>query len=396
MSLEIRPITPEELAEFRRVSGTALIMQHGQNDGMQPEFTLAAFENGNLATTFGFWPLTMCLNGKDAPISGVTYVGTLPAYRRRGHLRQIMTAHFKNLYESGERAIAALYASRAAIYQRYGYGIVTTHQYYNFEPRYLQFTLPGQTTGSLREAKETEFGLLVDVYRRFRQDRTGYLHRGKIMWETGIFGNIPQNGSLNKVIYEENGQPLGYMIYVMAPPSGGGLSGSRLGIRDLSWLSFNAYRALWEHLANMDLIQEMSYRAPAGDPLPHLILEPRMLKATAGDGVLARLVNVKKALTQRGYQENGTLIFELADELCPWNTGKWKLEASPQGSRVSATRQSAQLTLPPSTLAMLLFNQITATEAARMSRLDAREPAALKEWDRVLQTMHKPGCVDNF
>ncbi len=364
---------------------------------MRPEWTLCGFEDGMLATTMGFWPLTMCMNGVDTPISGITYVGTLPAYRRHGHLRKIMTRHFENLNETGERSLAALYASRAAIYQRFGYGIVTHSLTYTFEPRYIQFTLPYEATGKLREAGEKDFEVLVDIYRKFRQMRIGYLHRGKQMWDYGIFGNIPQYGSLNKVIYEENGVPLGYVIYTMFPPAGGGgMSGARLMIRDLAWLNYAAYRAFWQHFTNMDLIQEITWRAPAGDPLPHLILEPRMLRATINDGILARLVDVKKAMTQRGYQSASKLTFELKDEVCPWNSGRWKLETSPEGSRMTRTRQSTQITLPPSTLSMLLFNQITATEAMRVSRLDANDVDALKSWDLVMQTRYKPACVDNF
>ncbi|MDD5191359.1 MAG: sterol carrier protein domain-containing protein, partial [Dehalococcoidales bacterium] len=209
-----------------------------------------------------------------------------------------------------------------------------------------------------------------------------------------VLSNPPQGGSLNKVVYEENGEPQGYVIYNMLPLPGA--PGARLQIRDLIWLNYSAYRAFWEHFTNMDLIQEMVWRAPAGDPLPHLILEPRMLKATAGDGILARLVDVKNAMTQRGYQAEGSLTFALTDEICPWNQATWKLETSSKGSRVTKTKQTAQITLPVSTLAMLLFNQITATESMRMHRLDANEPEALKDWDRVMQTLYKPACVDNF
>ncbi|MDD5191190.1 MAG: GNAT family N-acetyltransferase, partial [Dehalococcoidales bacterium] len=177
MAFEVRPAKTVEMDEFRRVASTALIMTSSPNDGMRPEWTLCGFEDGKLSTTMGFWPLTMCMNGVDAPISGITYVGTLPAYRRHGHLRAVMTRHFRDLYEGGERAMAALCASRAAIYQRYGYGIVTTHQTYTFEPRYIQFSLPYTVNGTLREAGEKDFGLLVEMYRKFRQHRTGYLHR---------------------------------------------------------------------------------------------------------------------------------------------------------------------------------------------------------------------------
>jgi len=265
------------------------------------------------------------------------------------------------------------------------------------EPRYVQFAHPQKLGGSLREVGDSEFPLLVDLYRRFREDRTGYLHRGKPMWTYGVLAPAPPGGTVNTIAYEKNGTPLGYIITATMPQPGDIVPGHRIMVRDLIWLENEAYRAFWENLATMDLIQEISWpRAPADDPLPHLLLEPRRLKATAADNILARLVDASKALMQRTYQTEGELTFELLDEMCPWNAGCWKLEATLNGSRVSPARQAAQVRMLVSTLAMLAFGQISATEAARMGRLDILKPEALRLWDDVMRTLYKPCCPDMF
>jgi predicted acetyltransferase len=127
-----------------------------------------------------------------------------------------------------------------------------------------------------------------------------------------------------------------------------------------------------------------------------MILEPRQLHATLWDGLLARIVDAAKALTARGYQAEGELIFDLRDDLCGWNGGRWKLTATPEGSRVSRARQSAQLSMPVSTLALLAFGQVSATECARMGRLDVHDAGALGAWDSVMRTLYKPACPDMF
>ena len=397
MAFEIRPVRPEEMSEFNRVAGTALMMPRTSFEGMRPEWTLCGFEDGKLTTSFAAWPLTMRFNRGDAPVSGVTSVGTLLPYRRHGHLRQVMAKHFEALHEQGERSMAILWASWAAIYQRYGYGIVSTRYSYSIEPRYVQFPLPQKPPGTLRELDDSEFQILVDLYRNFREDRTGYLHRGKAMWDHGVLAPPAPGGTVNCIAYQEAGAPRGYVITATLPQPGDIIPGHRIAIRDLIWLDSNAYRALWENLAKMDLIQEIWWpRAPADDPLPHLILEPRRLKATAVDNVLARLVDAGKALTQRSYQVEGELTFELLDDMCPWNRGRWKLEASEKGSKVTAARQTAELKMPVSTLALLAFGQISATEAARMGRLEVQKPEALPAWDNVMRTLYKPSCPDMF
>jgi len=396
MALEIRPATQEELEQFKHVASIALVMKPETWHEMRPEWTLCAFEDGKLATSYGAWPLTMRFNGEGVPVAGVTTVGTLPAYRRRGYLRKITTTHFELLHEQGERPIAILWASLAAIYHRYGYAVVSTRNSYNIEPRFLEFLLPRPVAGTFREMVDDEFALLVDLYRKFRAERTGYIHRGRAMWDAGVLAPPPTGGLLHKVVYQEAGEPLGYVVYTLEPMQGFGQQ--RLTIRDLIWLTPSAYRAVWNYFANMDLVSNIIWgRVPSDDPLPHLLLEPRKLSLTSADGILGRIVDVEQALPKRPYPEEGTLTFEIIDDdLCPWNQGRWKLETSTTESSISRTSEEPQLVMPISTLALLVFGEISATEAARMERLDVLEHTALSSWDRVMKTKYRPCCADMF
>jgi len=399
MVVEIRPARPEEMEEFYRVASTALVLTQGQIKGVNPEWTLCAFEDGKLATAYAAWPLTMRFNGEGIPVAGVTSVGTLPIYRRRGYLRAITTRHFELLHEQGERSIAILYASAAAIYQRYGYAVVSTRNSYHVEPRFLQFALPVQVPGKFRElgTSDDEFGLLVDLYRRFRVNRIGYSHRARAMWEAGVLAHPPAGGLVGKVVYEEAGEPLGYTVYALETPTTGSVPGQRLTIRDFIWLSASAYQAMWNYYAQMDLVGEIVWdRVPSDDPLPHLLLEPRMLHTTSADGLLGRIIDIERALPKRPYPEEATLIFEVVDDLCPWNNGRWKLETSITEASIKSTKEKPQLVIPISTLSMLVFGQINATEAVRMQRLDVLDPAVLPIWDKAMRTLYRPFCADLF
>ena len=403
MGLEIRPARPEEMEEFGRVANTALVMppelvSPEVAKAISPEWTLCAFEDGKLATAYAAWPFTMRFNGEGVSVAGVTHVGTLPIYRRRGYLRKVIAGHLEILHERGEQPIAILFASRAAIYQRYGYAVVSTRNSYRLEPRYLELAPAEPVSGTLHETGDDEFGLLVDLYRSFRAERTGYIHRGRLTWAAGVLAPPPSGGPLSKVVYQEAGEPLGYVIYVVEPePAASPGPMHRLTIRDLVWLSPSAYRAIWDYLANMDLVGSIIWdRVPSDDPLPHLLLEPRMLHITSQDGLLARIVDVERALSGRRYRDEGTLTFEVVDDLCSWNSRRWKLEASAAEASVVPTSDRPQLVMPISTLAMLAFGQINATEAARMGRLGVLDRDALPSWDKVMRTTHRPSCADVF
>jgi predicted acetyltransferase len=384
--------------EFCRIASTALAMPVESFKEMRPEWTLCAFDDGRLTTTYAYWPLMIRFNGEGIPVAGVTSVGTMPIFRRRGYLRRITATHFNHLHESGEYGIAILLASLAAIYQRYGYGIVSTRNMYDVEPRYLEFAVDQPVPGRLRELGDDEFGLLVELYRRFRADRTGYIHRGRAMWEAGVLNPPPAGNWLLKVVYEEAGEPLGYVIYVLSPlPGSPAGPRQRLTIRDLAWLSPSAYRAIWQHFAAMDLVNSIVWQwVPNDDPLPHLLKEPRMLRLTSQDGLLARIVDIERAFPKLRFLGEGSLTFEAIDDLCPWNKGCWQLEASAEGTAISRTTKKPQLGMPISTLAMLVFGQISATEAARMGRLTVDDHNALPVWDKVMRASYRPFCADLF
>jgi len=406
MSIEIRPVAPEEMETYRRVALASLVLSPEQAPptairAIVPALTLCAFVDGQLATSYAAWPLKVRLNGQVAPTAGITFVGTLPQHRQSGCLRQVITRHFEQLHAAGEQPLAALIASQAAIYQRYGYAVVSTRNVYRIEPRFLQFApMPdaGRPAGTLRELGENDTDILKQIYRDFCAPRTGYLHRGQATWAAGPLSPPPRNGFLFKMVYEEKGVPLGYMIYsIMPQPAGDGEPWQRVTIRDLSWLAPQAYIALWRHLQAMGLASHVEWlKVPVDDPLPHLLLEPRRLNLTAKDGLLARVVDVQRLLPLRGYDAEGAITFELLDTLCPWNAGRWRLDATPQGANVECTTQDAQAVLPVETLAMLLFGQITPSQALRMGRMNMKDNKTLDLWDRLFSTQHKPFCPDFF
>jgi predicted acetyltransferase len=402
MALEIRHIKEEELDAFNRNVRIAFAAPDETHTIKIPvEWTLCAFEDGKLATSYMAWPLTLFFDRAEIPVAGVSMIGTLPIHRRKGQLRKITKKHFEMLYESKQQPISGLFASMAAIYQRFGYGIVSSKNAYNIEPRYLQFVGDCAVNGSFRDADDEDMTTILEVYHKFAEPRTGCLRRNEKMevapgTPLTVLAMPPSPVPPLKFIYYDDKGAQGYVIYsidrVMGP-----MMGQNLIIRDLVWLTPQAYRAIWDCLANMDLVQTINWgRVPIDDPLPHLLLEPRKLGTVTSDGLLARLIDIRRALPIRPYREKATLTFEVIDEFCPWNAGKWKLDATPSGAEMKQTSESPQITIPVSTLAMLMFGQISASESARMARLDVHDKDALETWDRVMRTPYRPYCADVF
>src|SRR5262249_52609790 len=127
-SHQIRPITEKELPAFH------LVHEHAFHGGPMSERaragfasrvefdrTLAAFDGGTMAGAAGIYSFRMRIPGALAPVAGVTMIAVLPSHRRRGILTTLIRRQFADIRDRGE-AVAALFASEAPIYGRFGYG----------------------------------------------------------------------------------------------------------------------------------------------------------------------------------------------------------------------------------------------------------------------------------
>ena len=82
---------------------------------------LAAFDGGKPVAWPALYKFDLTIPGGELPCAGVTWVGVMPTHRRRGILRDLMRRELEDVHGWGE-PIAALWASEASIYGRFGYG----------------------------------------------------------------------------------------------------------------------------------------------------------------------------------------------------------------------------------------------------------------------------------
>ena len=383
--VEIRPARAEEMGEFARQAARQLALPPEMFDGMAPDWTMCAFVDGAIATTYAAWPLQIRLAGRAVRIAGVTQVSTHPAHRRRGYLRAVTQRHFERLHEAGEVAFAGLHPAWVSIYQRYGYGSVHQRHGYRIAPRDIGFHRTLALSGRLRELDPVrDFSTLVEVYRRYREDRTGLVHRGRAMWFAGALQAPPAGWNQVVLGYEEAGEVLGYVAFAY-----GGGRPRELVVTDLFALSAAAHQALWGALAGYDNVDVVVWdNAPADDPLPLMLAEPRRLNRFVRDGIMARLVTVPAALAQRRFAAGGGLRFRLHDGFCAWNDGAW--EVATETGEVRRVEGAVDFALGPDTLASLVFGRFSASEAAAAGLLEGAGAEALAHWDAALRLDHAP------
>ena len=400
---EYRPVSADELADFRRAvsyvfaDNTAPSEDDAKNDPMQPEWSHAAFHKGQIVATSGAYPFKMRMNGRGVLADGVTAVGTNPGFRRRGLVRQMITDLLHRAHENGQET-SILWASMGAIYQRFGYGHGSTNVTYNFDPRYAEFQFGERAEGytSILE-KDDGVPVIKDLYRAFIEDRNLLLHRAPVQWE------IPFRGTGRKtycvVHYNGDDEPDGFMLYGTRERTGltAPEPGQLMEIDDFVWLDMNGYRGLWDYVRAHDLVGRVSWSPPEDDPLPHMLLEPRILQRRTFDGIWLRVVDAAATLAARGYDHAGkTTIAISEDKECPWNVGTYALETDGVQAEAQKTTSDAEISITVNGLASLLAGHTSLTQLTHIGRAEVSDNKRLPALDALFSTRYRPACMNGF
>jgi len=364
-----------------------------------PDWILCAFVDGNMVATFATIPFTMRLNGRGVRVGGVSSVGTLPEFRRRGIMRDLLNRAIGDMKERGQ-TIAVLWASQAAIYQRYHFSQATQGLRYTLDPRDIRFAVGNRPRGHCqRHSPEEGFPIVRQLYIDFVAPRTGYLHRSRELWHNNTLAENPGDGPVHvAVYYDTQGQPRAYMVYTVRHERvADAARPQEMTIRDMAWLDQEAYLGLWEFVARHDLVGRVRVlHAPSDDPAQELFEEPRLLYPQPVEGIWMRMVDVAGALEARGYTTSGHLTLEVAgDERAPWNNGVFLLEASPEGARATRTQGEAQVRLHVKAMASLYSGFRSARELAGWGLLEG-DHQGIESADRLFHTLYAPHCPDHF
>ena len=405
MEAHIRPAHLDEMEEYGAIASYVYAGRFGDTGAnlvslsTHPDWTLCAFVDGRMVTTFATIPFTIRLNGQAAQLGGVSGIGTLPEYRRRGFMRRIMHRAIADMRDRGQ-SVAALWASQAAIYQRFGFAIHTQLVRYRLDPRNIRFTGHPQISGTCRRYDvEQGFPIIRQVYIDFISDRTGYLHRAKPLWNNTVLANHPEEGPLHiAVAYDEAQQPQGYMVYTTrAGRVDDATRSQEMILRDFAWLTQDAYLSLWEFVARHDLVGRVRYdTAPLDDPTPEYFEEPRLLHSQIAEGTWMRIIDVAQALQARGYTTAGQLVLEIGgDDLADWNNGVFSLETDGATAHVTRTATTPDIRLSIKALASL-YSGFRSAQALASWGLLAGDHKSIETADRLFRTRYLPHCPDHF
>ena len=349
-----------------------------------------------IVANYGIYSMNISMpGGGRMPMAGVTAVGVSQTHRRRGLLKQMMTAGLDDAAERGE-PVAMLYASESVIYGRFGFGVVAPSFNYRID-RGVTFRDPVDASiveAATAEQAHAEWPAILDAV---RDRRPGCATRTPEWWR-------------GAVVYDPDSWRRGASSRRLIHVPGRGYAGFR--VKDGEWkhnlpdgtvrlaevvaTDPEAEAALWQFVCDIDLTSTITaHLRPPDCPLPELVTDRLKLRAQPSSPLYARILDVAAAFEGRTYATTGQVCLEVTDATRD-QSGTWLLDASPDGASMTRTDRDADLALPIDALASVWLGGIKAVQLQAARRVVERRPGAAADLDRLVATDLAPWTPFEF
>ena len=401
-------------ADFPRfVAPLSIAFNHSMSDSeienelhtVELDRFVGAVDGDEVVGCAGAYSFGLSVPGGEVPVAGLTAVGVLPTHTRRGILRQMMTWIFDQARARRE-PIAVLWASEAAIYQRFGYGLGTQQTFFEAPKDKIRFLQPIESPGRMRIVDMDEAGRrFPPLYEAIRSGLPGALTRNEARWRWEFLADHEWhrhgNGEMVRALLEVEGEARGYTTYRQLGEWDRSGPKGILTITEVLGLDAVAEQMIWQWLFSIDLIGTVrGWRGPVPHPLQLMITEPRRLAVTLNDGMWLRIIDLPAALEARSYSGPGSVVLEISDDFCPTNAGRWHLDVPGGATRAVVTRAPAEsevdVSLDIGALAAVYLGAFRFRDLVQAGRARECRPDAIARADALFATRQAPSNTTMF
>jgi predicted acetyltransferase len=370
----------------------------------EPDRTLAAFDGDAIVGNAGAYSFDLAVPGGRLPAAGVSFVGVAATHRRRGVLTSMMQRQLRDIHDRGE-PVAILWASEAAIYGRYGYGVASRKSDIVIDrvDTRLRTDCPVDDSVSLRLVAADDMPAVITAVEAEVPGRPGSFQRNE-KWIASVLvdNEDDRNGysALRHLVAQRGSQPVGYALYRI---KNGELRPYNLADGDaVVWQQQAVTPAvdamLTRHLLSLDLVRRVRWwNLPLDASLPHLLTDPRQARTTVTDGIHLRVIDVPVALSGRRYVTPlDDVVIELTDPVFAGNTGRWRLRGDREKAFCERTETPADVAMDIETLGAIYLGGISLTSLAAAGRVSRGSADSVREVSAAFAWDVQPMCLNTF
>jgi predicted acetyltransferase len=296
-------------------------------------------------------PMTMNVRGVVMPMGGISGVASMPAGRRRGHVRTLMGHAINAMREDGQ-PVSALYPFRESFYERFGYTGWPAARWAHVSPAKLGSVLKIAKTGTVRQRMMKDaFDDWTALLKERQQHIDGFSLRGPARHE----GWATWNDQWVTTVHEGD-RVTGAIVYSITDNL------SAMPVIAALWSTINAQYQLLDFIArHVDQVKEARICLAPGTA-PELWLtdaEPTVTTDSpeGWNGPMARIVSIDGIAGIRA--GDGEITVKVTDPQAPWNEGVWSLRGV--GGTLEVTQDAGaipQAELTIQALSALVFTGI--------------------------------------
>lgn len=342
--MQVRKLTAEEWVELKKTQSICFLYPiniaklekraRETPEQLYLQYCWGAFNDaGQLVSGMENWPASMHYDGHTVGMGAIGGVATLPEDRMRGHVKHIFREIFYEMRERGE-LFSVLFPFSQRFYRKFGYEVCHEGQTYQFPTAELQSY---RLTGAVRMHQPGEpDDAFRDIYARYASRYTFAVARSDIAWQQ-LFKGDPYQREAYRYILSRGGQDV---AYCMLQPKKLGEYENDLCVYDFAFTDRESLHDMLGFLHRLSpQFQHVRIELPSDLPIGALLEESNEVKALGMSHVMARVVDVEKALRlMRRPSGHGAYRIAVRDSFIPENDAVYAVAY--QDSSVEVSRHA--------------------------------------------------------
>jgi predicted acetyltransferase len=376
--MDYRPLDPDD-ARFLRFVHDAFSPQSGPDlpdSDELPENIFAPrglFDGEELVTVCAHYPLQMNLRGVTEPVTAISAVATPPEFRRRGHVRRILT----DLAEEGRGegiGFSALWPFKYAFYRKLGWVAGSRFHTYELPPAQLR-GLDIEPAGQWERAEADDWAALQAVTRAHTGDRTLYVERTEEWWRHDVF----ESWGTDPYVFlwrDDAGEPSAYVVYRVSKIGEG--RDRELSALDVAARDHAATEQVLDFLGNHDSqVVSVEFHLPDDIDLLDRVEDPRAVTYRVKPGPMVRVEDPTAIARLPLGPVSDRLVFAVEDPLGV-AAGTYALTVDDGRATCEPSDEAPDLTIEVGALSQLVVGYRRATDLVRAGDLDASTDLAAR------------------
>lgn len=272
--------------------------------------------------------------GRAVSMEGVAGVAVAPEARGRGVGAQMMREMLRDMHLRGV-ALSTLYPATQVLYRRVGY----EHAGFSNVVRLNAASIGASRADremSVRAVTAEDWPRIEAAYAEAYVHVNGSLQRRGYIWDRV---RTWRGDKTHAFIMEENGRVEGAVALLQRPDATDPTGRHELFCTAMHGFSERGMRRVMAFLQDYSsMATDVVFYCGPNHPIFFLLPEQRWYRQTVGETWMTRIVDVQRALEQRGYPAglSARIALDVHDDLIEPNTGVFTLEVS--GTRGRVTR----------------------------------------------------------